>query len=75
VSVSELLLLTCELNCQFPNNTDRVVPKNLSKQVYFPSILFSLPPVDGGLKGRLKCLRTIIKNRCLKKIKVTVTFT
>jgi hypothetical protein len=41
-----------------------VVPKNLSKQVHFPCILpFPLPLVGGGLKGRLKNLRTIIKNR------------
>jgi hypothetical protein len=41
-----------------------VAPKKLSKQVHFPHILsFPLPLVDGGLKGRLKSLRTIIKNK------------
>jgi hypothetical protein len=50
-----------------------VAPKNLSKQVCFSSILsFPLLLVGGGLKGRLQCLRTIIKNRHLKKIKVTL---
>jgi hypothetical protein len=42
-------------------------PKNLSKQVHFPWILsFPLPLVGGGLEGRLKHLRIIIKNRHLK---------
>jgi hypothetical protein len=41
-----------------------IAPKNLSKQVYFPGILsFPLPLMGAGLKGRLKHLRTIIKNR------------
>jgi hypothetical protein len=41
-----------------------VAGKNLSKQVHFPHILsFPLPVVGGGLQGRLKHLRTIIKNR------------
>jgi hypothetical protein len=33
---------------------------------------FPLPLVCCGLQGRLKCLRTIIKSRRLKKIKVTI---
>ena len=38
--------------------------QNLSKQVHFAPILsFPLPLVGGGLKGRLKCLRTISKNQ------------
>jgi hypothetical protein len=41
-----------------------VAPKNLSKQVYFPCILsFPLPLVGGGLQGRLKHLKPIIKKR------------
>jgi hypothetical protein len=41
-----------------------VAPKKLPEHVYFPHILyFPLPLVGGGLKERLKHLRTIIKNR------------
>jgi hypothetical protein len=44
-----------------------VAPKNFSKQVLFPVIpyilSFPLPLVGGGLKGRLKSLRTIIKTK------------
>jgi hypothetical protein len=44
-----------------------VAAKNLSKQVHFPHILsFPLPLLGSGLNGRLKCLRTIIKNKTLK---------
>jgi hypothetical protein len=45
-----------------------VTPKNFSEQVHFPHILsFPLPLVGGRLKGRLKNLRTIIKNKIKKK--------
>jgi hypothetical protein len=38
--------------------------KNSSKLDHFPHILsFSLPLLGGGLTGRLKHLRTIIKNK------------
>jgi hypothetical protein len=48
----------------FQTTQKEVAPKNLSKQVHFPCILyFSLPLVGGGLKGRLKHLRAIIKNK------------
>jgi hypothetical protein len=47
-----------------------VVPKNLSKQVHFPCILsFPLPLVSGRLQGRLKHLRTTIKNK-IEKLKL-----
>jgi hypothetical protein len=47
-------------------------PKDLSKQVLFPLILsFPLPLVGGGLQGRLKHLRAIIKTKVLKKLKLT----
>jgi hypothetical protein len=39
-----------------------VAPKNHSKYIYFCYILsFPLPLVGGGLKGRLKSLRTSLK--------------
>jgi hypothetical protein len=45
-----------------------VAPKNLSKQIHFPSVLsFPLPLVGGRLDGRLKHLRTILKDRLKKK--------
>jgi hypothetical protein len=38
--------------------------KNFSKKVHFPHILsFPLPLMISGLQGRLKRLRTIIKNK------------
>ena len=59
-------LLTCELNCRCPDNTDGSCSK---EQVHVPHILSSpLPLVDGGLQGRLKCLKTIIKNRVWNKV-------
>ena len=52
----------------FQTTQTGVAPKNLSKQVHFPCILsFPLPLVGGGLQGRLKHLRTIIKSRLWKK--------
>jgi hypothetical protein len=49
----------------------RFASKILSKQVHFSRILsFPLPLVGAGLEGRLKCLRTIIKSRLLKKLKL-----
>jgi hypothetical protein len=49
----------------------KVPPKNLSKQIHFPWIpSFPLPLVGGGLQGKLKHLRTIIKNRFWKKLKL-----
>jgi hypothetical protein len=40
-----------------------VAPRTISKQVHFPGILsFPLPLVGGGLEGRIKHLKTIIKN-------------
>jgi hypothetical protein len=57
-----MLLLTCEINCQFPDNTDGSYSKepvlNMSTS---PILSFPLPLVGGGLKGRLKCLIIIIK--------------
>jgi hypothetical protein len=42
----------------------KLLQRAISKQVHFPHILsFPLPLVGGGLQGRLKCLRTIIKNK------------
>jgi hypothetical protein len=55
----------------------RVAPKNLSKQLHFPCILSFPTPltlVGGGLQGRLKCLRTIIKNKVWKKLKLQHVF-
>jgi hypothetical protein len=46
---------------------NRVVPENLSKQIPFPTFTFPLPLVGGGLQRRLKCLKTIIKNRFLHR--------
>jgi hypothetical protein len=86
---TELLLLTCKLDCRFPDNTDgrcskkqnkqtnkqknpkqNKTKKTISKQVYFSCILsFPLPLVGDLLKGRLKHVRTIIKNK-LRKIKL-----
>jgi hypothetical protein len=52
-----------------------VAPKNLSKQVHFPHILsFPLPLLCSRLKGRLKYLRTIIKTKHWKILKLQ-TFT
>jgi hypothetical protein len=43
-----------------------VTPKNLSKQLHFPYILsFLVPLMSGGLREKLKYLRTIIKSRVL----------
>jgi hypothetical protein len=63
-----MLVLTCELNCRFPDNADGVLlQRTLSKQVHFPCILsFPLPLVGGGRKERLRNLRTIIKYKDLK---------
>jgi hypothetical protein len=49
-----------------------VARKNLSKQVHtHPCILsLPLPLVDGGIKRKIKCFKTIIKNR-FKKINYT----
>ena len=46
--------------------------RTISKQVYVPCILsFPLPLVVGGLEGRLKGWRIIIKSKHLNKIKGT----
>ena len=64
----KLPLLTCELNCQFPDNTDGICSKEPFLNVPLPHILsFPLSLEGGGLKGRLKHLRTIIKSRNRKK--------
>jgi hypothetical protein len=51
----------------FQTTQTGAAPKNLSKQVHFPCILsFPLPLEGNGLKERLECLRTIIKNMAEK---------
>jgi hypothetical protein len=46
---------SCELNCWW-----ELLQRTISKQVHFPCVLsFPLPLVGGGLKGRLKSLRTL----------------
>jgi hypothetical protein len=61
-----------DLNCRFSDNTYGSFSKEpFSKQV---SHIFSFLQLllGDGLQGRLKYLRIIIKNRCLKKTKITV---
>ena len=67
----ELPLLTHELNQQFPDKTrQELLQGSIPKQVYYTHILsFLLVLVGGGLKERLKHLKTIIKIR-LRKIKL-----
>jgi hypothetical protein len=46
-----------------------VAPKNLSKQVHFPTLepfFFTTSGVGGGLQERLKCLKTILKDKIFK---------
>lgn len=52
-----------------------LLQRTLSKQVDFPCTLsFPLPLVGGGQQGRLKHLRTIIKYRFWRKIKVICSY-
>jgi hypothetical protein len=53
--------MTCDLTCSIPEDTDGIFSL-ISKQVHFPHVLsFPLPLADGGLEGRLKHLRTSLK--------------
>lgn len=59
----ELLLMTYELNCSFPDNADRICSTN-SKQVHFSHILsFLLLLMGGRVVEKIKHLKTIIKSR------------
>jgi hypothetical protein len=56
--------LICELNCRFPDTTD----KSSSKEAFqtgslHPYPFFPIPLVDDVLQERLKYLMTIIKNK------------
>ena len=64
----EMPLLTCELNCRFPDNTDRSYSKELFliRSTFFPTTSGRWRAKRGGLKH----LRTIIKNRFWKKIEL-----
>jgi hypothetical protein len=69
----ELLLLTCELSYWFLDNADGICTKEpfLNRSTSPHILSFLLPLVDGGLEGRSKHLRTIIKSRRWKKIRVS----
>jgi hypothetical protein len=57
---------SCELDCCYPDKTDWICSKELflNRPTSFFALLtftFHDPLVDGGLEGRLKRLRTLIK--------------
>jgi hypothetical protein len=61
--------LWTELPISRQHRWEGVPLKNHSKQVHLPhSLSFPLPLVGGGLKGKLKHLRTIIKNKIWSKL-------
>jgi hypothetical protein len=61
----ELQVWSCELNCWFPDNTAVSYTKEPFSTGPLP-LYASFTCGDSGVKGRLKHLRTIIKNRFQK---------
>jgi len=57
---------SCELNCLYPENADWIHRKELflnrsTSSFALLTFSFPLPLVSGGLEGRLRHLRTVIK--------------